>query len=136
MTLPILEAMRTALAAHDLDAYVDFFHEDFVGERPRHPGGEVRGRDEVRESWAEILADVPDLQVEVPAAVQDGETIWSEWRMFGTARSGSLLEIRGVMIFGVRDGRVAWARTYLEPVEQAGKSLAQVIGELPPIGME
>jgi ketosteroid isomerase-like protein len=136
MTLPILEAMRTALAAHDLDAYVDFFHEDFVGERPRHPGGEVRGRDEVRESWAEILADVPDLQVEVPAAAQDGATIWSEWRMFGTARSGSLLEIRGVMIFGVRDGRVAWARTYLEPVEQAGKSVAQVIGELPPNGLE
>jgi ketosteroid isomerase-like protein len=133
----IVEQMRAALDAHDLDAYVDFFRDDFVGERPRHPGGgEVRGREEVRESWAEILGDVPDMHVEVPAAVQDGDTIWSEWRMFGTARSGSLLEIRGVMIFGVRDGRVAWARTYLEPVEQAGKSLAQLIGDLPPAGLE
>jgi ketosteroid isomerase-like protein len=136
MIPPIVEAMRTALAAHDLDAYVDFFRDDFVGERPRHPGGEVRGRLEVRESWAEILGDVPDMQVEVPAAVRDGDTIWSEWRMFGTARSGSPLEIRGVMIFGVRDGRVSWARTYLEPVEQAGKSLAWVIGDLPPSGLE
>jgi ketosteroid isomerase-like protein len=133
---PIVERMRTALDAHDLDAYIGFFREDFVGERPRHPGGEVRGRDEVRESWAEIIGDVPDMQVEVPAAVQDGDTIWSEWRIFGTARSGSLIEIRGVMIFGVREERVAWARTYLEPVEQAGKSLAELIGELPPAGLE
>jgi ketosteroid isomerase-like protein len=136
VTPPIVEAMRAALAAHDLEAYVDFFREDFVGERPRHPGGEVRGREEVRESWAEIIGDVPDMQVEVPAAVQDGDTIWSEWRMFGTARSGSLLEIRGVMIFGVRDGRIAWARTYLEPVEQAGKSLAELIEDLPPRGLD
>jgi hypothetical protein len=56
--------------------------------------------------------------------------------MFGTGRSGALLEIRGVMIFGVRDGRVAWARTYLEPVEHAGKSLAELIGDAPPSGLE
>jgi ketosteroid isomerase-like protein len=133
---PLLEAMRSALDAHDLDAYLDYFHEDFVGERPRHPGGDVNGRDEVREIWAEIIGDVPDLRAEIPAAVQDGNTIWSEWRIFGTARSGALMEIRGVMIFGVRGGRVAWARTYLEPVEQAGRSLAQLIGELPPTGLE
>jgi ketosteroid isomerase-like protein len=136
MIPPLLEAMRSALDVHDLDGYVDYFHEDFVGERPRHPGGDVNGRAEVRESWAEIIDDVPDLRVEIPAAVQDGDTIWSEWHIFGTARSGALMEIRGVMIFGVRDGRVAWARTYLEPVEQAGKSLAQLIGELPPTGLE
>jgi ketosteroid isomerase-like protein len=136
VTPAIVEHMRAALDAHDLDAYVDFFAEDFIGERPRHPGGDVRGRDEVRVSWAEIIGDVPDLRVEIPAAVQDGDTVWSEWRIFGTARSGALLEIRGVMIFGVRDGRVAWARTYLEPVEQAGKSLAQLIGDLPPSGLE
>jgi ketosteroid isomerase-like protein len=136
MIPPLLEAMRAALDAHDLDAYVDYFHDDFVGERPRHPGGDVTGRAEVRDSWAEIIGDVPDLRAEIPAAVQDGATIWSEWRIFGTARSGSLTEIRGVMIFGTRDGRVAWARTYLEPVEQAGKSLAQLIGEVSPTGLE
>jgi hypothetical protein len=62
----IVEAMRAALDAHDVDAYVDFFREDFVGERPRHPGVEVRGRDEVRESWSEIIEDVPDMRVRGP----------------------------------------------------------------------
>ena len=28
--------------------------------------------------------------------------------------------MRGVIIFGVRDGKAAWARFYLEPVDEAG----------------
>ena len=68
--------------------------------------------------------------MDVAAAAQDGDTIWSEWRMYGTARSGALLEIRGVIIFGVRDERVAWSRMYLEPVEQEGRSLGQLIEDV------
>jgi hypothetical protein len=34
----LMEQMRAALAAHDVDAFIDFFHEeDYSGERPRHP---------------------------------------------------------------------------------------------------
>ena len=29
----------------------------------------------------------------------------------------------GVMVCGVRDGRMAWARLYIEPVEQAGAGI-------------
>jgi hypothetical protein len=50
---PIVDQLRAALDAHDLDAYIDLFHEDFVGERSRHPGAEVR-RDEVCESWGRV----------------------------------------------------------------------------------
>jgi ketosteroid isomerase-like protein len=125
---PILEQMRAALDAHDLDAFVDFFHEDYVGERPRHPGAAVSTRGDVRRNWEEVIRDVPDLRVEVPAAVQDGERIWTEWRAYGTALSGAALEIRGVIIFGVRDGRVAWSRMYLEPVEEGDRSLEGLIG--------
>src|SRR3954452_13070309 len=94
--------MRAALDAHDLDAFVSHFREDYVGERPRHPGSPVSSRADVRNNWAEVLSDVPDLRVDVPAAVEDGNTIWSEWRAYGTARSGATLELRGVIIFGLR----------------------------------
>jgi ketosteroid isomerase-like protein len=127
---PLLEQMRAALDAHDLDAFVGFFREDYVGERPRHPGSPMSSREDVRANWAEVISDVPDLRVEVPAAVEDGNTIWSEWRAYGTARSGSMLELRGVIIFGVQDGRVAWSRMYLEPVEQ-GLSLDELAGVAP-----
>ncbi len=128
--------MRAALDAHDLDTFVGFFRDDYVGERPRHPGSPMSSREDVRTNWAEVIGDVPDLRVEVPAAVQDGETIWSEWRAYGTARSGALLEIRGVIIFGMADGQVAWSRMYLEPVEQEGRSLAQLVVGQPPAALE
>ncbi|MBA3734859.1 MAG: hypothetical protein H0W90_06640 [Actinobacteria bacterium] len=33
----LVEQMRAALEAHDIDTFVGFFHEDYLGERPRHP---------------------------------------------------------------------------------------------------
>jgi ketosteroid isomerase-like protein len=125
--IPILEQMRAALDAHDLEAFLGFFRDDYVGERPRHPGAKISSRTDVRTNWAEVISDVPDLRVEVPAAVQDGDRIWSEWRAYGTARSGAMLELRGVIIFGIEDDKVAWSRMYMEPVEQ-GLSLGDMAG--------
>jgi len=126
--IELLERMRAALDAHDLDTFVGFFREDYIGERPRHPGAKISSRDDVYTNWSEVIADVPDLRIEVPAAVQDGDRIWSEWRAYGTSRSGSALELRGVIIFGVQDGQVAWSRMYMEPVEQEGLTLSELMG--------
>ena len=131
LVIPLLEQLRAALDAHDLDAFVEFFREDYVGERPRHPGSPVSSRADVRTNWAEVISDVPDLRVEIPAAVQEGNVIWSEWRAYGTARSGAMLELRGVIIFGLQDGLVAWSRMYLEPVEQEGLTLDDLAGVAP-----
>jgi len=124
----LLEKLRAALDAHDLDTFVSFFRDDYVGERPRYPGANVSSREDVRHNWEMIISDVPDLRVDVPAAVADGNTIWSEWRAYGTARSGAMLELRGVIIFGIQDGLVAWSRMYMEPVEQADLSLDEMAG--------
>ena len=124
----LLERMRAALEAHDLDTFVSFFRDDYVGERPRHPGSPMSSRDDVRRNWEEVISDVPDLRVDVPAAVEDGNTIWSEWRAYGTARSGATLELRGVIIFGIQDDQVAWSRMYMEPVEHEGVPLTELTG--------
>ena len=124
----LLERMRAALDAHDLDTFVNFFRDDYVGERPRHPGSPMSSREDVRRNWEEVISDVPDLRVDVPAAVEDGNTIWSEWRAYGTARSGATLELRGVIIFGIQDDQVAWSRMYMEPVEHEGVPLTELTG--------
>ena len=124
----LLERMRAALDAHDLDAFVGFFRDDYVGERPRHPGTPMSSREDVRRNWEEVISDVPNLRVDVPAAVEDGNTIWSEWRAYGTARSGATLELRGVIIFGIQDDQVAWSRMYMEPVEHEGVPLTELTG--------
>ena len=124
----LLERMRAALDAHDLDAFEGFIRDDYVGERPRHPGTPMSSREDVRRNWEEVISDVPDLRVDVPAAVEDGNTIWSEWRAYGTARSGATLELRGVIIFGIQDDQVAWSRMYMEPVEHEGVPLTELTG--------
>jgi hypothetical protein len=42
-----------------------------------------------------------------------------------------MLELRGVIVFGVRGSRVAWSRMYLEPVEREGAPLAAFVQPLP-----
>ena len=37
---------------------------------------------------------------------------------------GTRLDMVGVFVCGVREGRIAWARLYMEPVEQAGAGIA------------
>ena len=54
----------------------------------------------------------------LPRMAVDGDTIWTEWDMSGTRRDGAAFLMRGVAIFGVAEGRLAWVRFYLEPVEE------------------
>ena len=61
---------------------------------------------------------MPDLRARVPRIAVDGDTVWTEWDMSGTRRDGAAFLMRGVAIFGVADGLLAWVRFYLEPVEE------------------
>jgi hypothetical protein len=57
--LPLLtEQMRAALNAHDVDAFIDLFHEDYSGERPRHPGSRKIDREEVPGRPGRLVAHV------------------------------------------------------------------------------
>lgn len=33
-------------------------------------------------------------------------------------------------MFGIRDGHIAWARLYIEPVEQGGEDIATAVQQL------
>ena len=36
----------------------------------------------------------------------------------------------GVVIFGLRDDRIAWARLYIEPVEQQGAGIEAAVRDM------
>jgi hypothetical protein len=38
--------------------------------------------------------------------------------------------MRGVTIFGIRDGRVVWGRLYLEEVEAAGQGIGEAVRQM------
>jgi ketosteroid isomerase-like protein len=109
--------LLAATNAHDLDALVGCFADDYRLEMPVHPSRNFRGTAQVRTNWEQFFAQMPDLSCSVVRFVQDGETEWGEWEMKGTRRDGSIHHLRGVIIFGTRDDKIISARFYLEPVD-------------------
>ena len=114
----VVERLLAAINAHDLEAMVACFADDYVNEWPAHPQRGFQGSAQVRKNWSQIFAGVPNLQARLPRMAVDGEVVWTEWDMAGTRSDGAAFLMRGVSIFGVADGRLAWVRFYLEPVEE------------------
>ncbi|TDW83484.1 nuclear transport factor 2 family protein [Kribbella sp. VKM Ac-2566] len=116
--LPVLQRLLEAMNAHDLDAMVACFADDYVNETPAHPQRGFRGSAQVRTNWTQILAGVPNLRARVPRSAVDGGTLWTEWDITGTRPDGTAFLMRGVVIFGITDQAITSARFYLEPVEE------------------
>jgi ketosteroid isomerase-like protein len=120
----LLEQLRAAMATHDLEALMECFADDYASEQPIHPARRFQGRDQARSNWAGMFGEIPDFNVDVLRSTIDGDTIWLEWRWTGTPRNGPPLDEIGMSVFGVRHGRLAWGRLYIEPIERDGGDVA------------
>jgi ketosteroid isomerase-like protein len=115
--------MQVAMSARDIEAFVACFAEDYDSVQPVHPDRAFRGREQVRANWSAIFNTVRDFQASVVRANAVGDTVWSEWRWEGTQADGGRLDMAGVIVLGVRDDLVAWARLYVEPIELSGAGI-------------
>jgi hypothetical protein len=116
--MSVVERLDAALNARDVDAMVALFAPDYDSVQPAHPDRAFTGREQVRENWSEIFAGVPDFRSELVRRCAEGDTVWSEWRWQGTE-----LDMAGVIVMGIRDEQIAWARLYVEPVDEAGAGI-------------
>ena len=108
----VASALADAMNAHDIDAFVALFAPDYESEQPAHPDRAFRGRDQVRANWSSVFEGVPDFSAELVSCAEDDDVAWTEWRWHGTG-----LEMAGVIVMRVRDGQIAQASLYVEPVE-------------------
>jgi hypothetical protein len=131
-----VDRLLRAVNAHDLDALVACFSDDYVNDTPAHPLRGFLGAQQVRRNWTQLFAGVPDLRARLLRTSVEAETVWSEWEMAGTRRDGMPHLICGVVIFGVGHGRLTWARFYLEPVEQASGDVDAAIQRAVPDASE
>lgn len=125
--LSVLEQMHRAINAHDIDAFVELFSPDYQSEQPAHPDRQFGGREQVRENWAGTFLEVSDFRADLLRSAVSGDTVWSEWEWYGTRKDNSLLEMRGIMLMGVQEGHIAWARLYMEFVERGGAGIRDVV---------
>lgn len=115
-----------ALTAHDLEGAAACFAPDYRDEAPARRGETVVGQAKVRENFAALLRDIPDLRADLLGAVADGDSVWMEWRLHGTRRDGTPVAFVGVNIFGVRAQQFVWGRIYTELMRDAGGIDAQI----------
>ena len=117
----VVERFVQSINEHDLDEIVSCFASDYRDVEPVHPSRQIsRGQDEVRKRWGMVLDSLPDFRTQVERIATDRDTAWIEHDWSGTRADGTRLHLRGVNIFGIRDGQFAWGRIYLETVEENG----------------
>ena len=119
--------LTAAQNAHDLDAMLACFHEDYRSEQPLFPARRFVGIDRVRTNWAAVLGAIPDFHAATLRSAADGDTVFTEVHWTGTKADGTALDERGVVIMGVRDDRVAWGRLYVDEVEREGGDIDAVV---------
>jgi ketosteroid isomerase-like protein len=105
----VAAALVEAMNAHDIDAFVSLFAPDYDSRQPAHPDRAFVGGDQVLTNWSAVFAGVPDFRAELVATAVEADTLWSEWYWHGTHEDGSPLEMAGVIVCGVQDGRLVWA---------------------------
>ena len=126
----LVERLRKAVDAHDIESLVGCFAGDYRNEWPAHPGRGFVGSEQVRTNWTRMFAGVPDMTARVLRCVVDGDAVWSEWEMGGHRPDGAPQLLRGVIVFGVADEQFAWGRFYLEPVDEGAEGIDAAVGRV------
>jgi ketosteroid isomerase-like protein len=126
----VIERVHHAMNQHDLEAVLACLDPDYRSEQPAHPNRGFGGREQVEKNWAAMFGGMPDFHAELLATAVEGETAWTEWRWTGTRSDRTGLDVRGVTLFGIEDGRIVSGRLYMEEVEEAGADIDATVGRL------
>ena len=123
----LVDRLTAAQNAHDIEAMLACFHEDYRSEQPQFPARTFQGIEQVRANWSALLDAMPDFHAEVVRTAADGDVIFVEVHWTGTKADGAPLEERGVLILGTRDDRIAWGRLYVGEVEPESADIDTVV---------
>jgi steroid delta-isomerase-like uncharacterized protein len=120
----LLERYVELYNAGDLDACMDLYAEDAV--QTMHDGT-FEGPGEIHERLARDLAAFPDATYAVVSFVEQGDSFADEWTLVGTHTgpftlpdgsqvppTGSRVEIRGMELVQVRDGKIVVDNLYYD----------------------
>jgi ketosteroid isomerase-like protein len=96
--------------SHDVDRLMGLFAPDCVFDASGGPDAEGRrftGWEEVRTAFADVLDSMPDAKWGDGRhfVIDDGYGV-SEWRLTGTLRDGSRIDVLGCDFLTVREGKI------------------------------
>jgi steroid delta-isomerase-like uncharacterized protein len=101
-----VEQYLQALSSGDVTAIVTLVSDDFHNEHTSTLGSSSHGRDEYQARLPGFLAQFAALQYEVVDSIAESDRVAVRYRLTANC-SGHPIDIPGVMLFHVRDGRIA-----------------------------
>ena len=113
--LALLERHCAAWNAHDIDALMALVSDDCVFDASAGPaphGARHAGRAAVREAFMAVWRSFPDAQWTDCRHSVAGDRGFSEWTFRGTRSDGVRVEVRGLDVLGLRDGRITRKDTF------------------------
>ena len=130
-SLEAVERLHAAMNQHDLEAFLACFDPNYRSEQPAHPIRGFGGREQVEKNWSALFEGIPDFHAELLASATEGDTVWCEWHWTGTRRANDApLDMRGVTLFEIKNGRIVSGRLYMEDVEEAGADIDETVRRL------
>jgi ketosteroid isomerase-like protein len=126
----MLEHLANAMNSHDAAQVASLFADDYESAQPLHPARDFRGRAQVLSNWTAVFEGVPDFTAELVASAVHGDREWGEWDWRGRHADGSPFAMRGVTILWVRNGVIARAHLYMEPVDAGAADIDAAVQEL------
>jgi ketosteroid isomerase-like protein len=108
-TIELLEGFLEAFNRHDLDAIMGYFADDCVFYMPRGSaprGDRYVGKEEVRAGLASRFEGIPDVHYGDDRHWACGDLGVSEWTLTGTSVAGKKVEVRGVDLIELADGKI------------------------------
>jgi hypothetical protein len=126
----VMQQLLAAMNRHDATSVAACFSDDYRSEQPLHPSRGFGGREQVLANWTSVFEGVPDFHADLIASAYSSGVLWAEQRWTGAYGDGSPFLMGGVMLLGVSEDKIAWARLYLEPVEQGGGDIDSSVREL------
>lgn len=120
-TVALLEAIGDAFNRHDVDGIMSFFADDGVFDQP--VGGDIwghrcSGKAEIRQAFATLFANIPDIHWEPIRNWVSGDMGCSEWRRTGTTSSGEKQDWQGCDLFTFRNGLVIKKDSYFKIIQR------------------
>ena len=73
----LADTLCAAINAHDIDAFMACFDDDYDSAQPVHPGREFHGSEQVRRNWTALFREVPDGWTVVGAILIVGSGIYT-----------------------------------------------------------
>ena len=120
VTVELLKGFLDAFNRHDLDSIMSYFADECVLFAPRGVGprgDRYVGREAVRTGLAKRFEGIPDVHYGEDRHWACGDFGVSEWTLTGTSVSGQRLEVRGVDLLELAEGKIVRKDSFWKIIE-------------------